>query len=94
MTLDPLFDFGEVVVVTAGARGLDYGPTTLVDTISAGSFLTDIANAWEPGTGEAMPNDAGRSGQPSEIGTAALMAASNASSFPAGALLRVDGDQR
>lgn len=72
----------------------EYAPKVRVNTISAGPFLTDIAEAWEPQRRERQPVALGRPGNPPEIVTAALMLASPASSFTTGALLRVDGGQR
>ncbi len=72
----------------------EYGPKVRVNTISAGPFLTDIAEAWAPKKREKQPVALGRPGEPGEIVTAALMLASPASSFTTGALLRVDGGQR
>lgn len=71
----------------------EYGPKVRVNTISAGPFLTDIAEAWEPERREAQPVALGRPGNPPEIVTAALMLASPASSYTTGALVRVDGGQ-
>jgi NAD(P)-dependent dehydrogenase (short-subunit alcohol dehydrogenase family) len=72
----------------------EYAPKVRVNTISAGPFLTDIAEAWEPHRREKQPVAIGRPGHPPEIVTAALMMASPASSYTTGALLRVDGGQR
>jgi NAD(P)-dependent dehydrogenase (short-subunit alcohol dehydrogenase family) len=72
----------------------EYSPKVRVNTISAGPFLTDIANAWTPEARESQPNPLGRPGNPAEIITAALMLASPASSFTTGALIRVDGGQQ
>lgn len=72
----------------------EYAPKVRVNTISAGPFLTDIAEAWDPKRREKQPVAIGRPGNPKEIVTAALMLASPASSFTTGALLRVDGGQR
>ena len=72
----------------------EYAPKVRVNTISAGPFLTDIADAWDPKRREKQPVAIGRPGNPEEIVTAALMLASPSSSFTTGALLRVDGGQR
>jgi NAD(P)-dependent dehydrogenase (short-subunit alcohol dehydrogenase family) len=72
----------------------EYGPKVRVNTISAGPFLTDIAEAWDAKRREKQPVAVGRPGHPPEIVTAALMLASPASSFTTGALVRVDGGQR
>jgi NAD(P)-dependent dehydrogenase (short-subunit alcohol dehydrogenase family) len=72
----------------------EYAPKVRVNTISAGPFLTDIAEAWDPKSREKQPVAIGRPGNPQEIVTAALMLASPASSFTTGALVRVDGGQQ
>ena len=72
----------------------EYGPKVRVNTISAGPFLTDIANAWTPEARERSDNALGRPGLPEEIVTAALFLASPASSFTTGAIIRVDGGQQ
>jgi NAD(P)-dependent dehydrogenase (short-subunit alcohol dehydrogenase family) len=72
----------------------EYAPKVRVNTISAGPFLTDIAEAWNPKSREKQPVAIGRPGNPQEIVTAALMLASPASSFTTGALIRVDGGQQ
>ena len=59
----------------------EYAPNVRVNTISAGPFLTDIAEAWDPNRREKQPVAIGRPGNPTEIVTAALMLASPASSF-------------
>lgn len=68
-----------------------YGPSVRVNVISAGPFLTDIANAWPEEMRQHQPNALGRAGKPDEIVTAALMLASPASGFTTGAIIRVDG---
>ena len=72
----------------------EYAPKVRVNTISAGPFLTDIAEAWDPQRREKQPVALGRPGNPEEIVTAALLLASPASSYTTGALLRVDGGPR
>jgi len=72
----------------------EYAPKVRVNTISAGPFLTDIAQAWDPAKRERQPVALGRPGRPEEIVTAALMLASPSSSYTTGALIRVDGGQR
>jgi NAD(P)-dependent dehydrogenase (short-subunit alcohol dehydrogenase family) len=69
----------------------EYGPKVRVNTISAGPFLTDIANAWTPQARETANNALGRPGRPEEVVTTALYLASPASSFTTGAIVRVDG---
>jgi NAD(P)-dependent dehydrogenase (short-subunit alcohol dehydrogenase family) len=72
----------------------EYGPKVRVNSISAGPFLTDIANAWTPQARERADNALGRPGRPEEIVTAALFLASPMSSFTTGAVVRVDGGQQ
>lgn len=69
----------------------EFGPQVRVNTISAGPFLTDIAEAWPEEARRSARSAAGRPGRPEEIVTTALYLASPASSFTTGALLRVDG---
>lgn len=69
----------------------EYAPRVRVNTLSAGPFLTDIANAWTPQARETAPNALGRPGRPEEVVTSALYLASPASSYTTGTLLRVDG---
>jgi NAD(P)-dependent dehydrogenase (short-subunit alcohol dehydrogenase family) len=70
---------------------LEFGPRVRVNTISAGPFLTDIADHWPDKETRDWGNAAGRAGLPGEIVTAALYLASPASSFTSGSLIRVDG---
>ena len=70
---------------------LEYGPKVRVNTISAGPFLTDIADHWPAQQRERAPSALGRPGRPEEIVTTALYLASPASSFTTGSLVRVDG---
>jgi NAD(P)-dependent dehydrogenase (short-subunit alcohol dehydrogenase family) len=70
---------------------LEYAPTVRVNTISAGPFLTDIAEAWAPESRQSTRSAIGHPGQPSEIVTTALYLASPATSYTTGALIRVDG---
>jgi len=69
----------------------EYAPKVRVNTISAGPFLTDIADAWPEENRRSSNNALGRPGRPEEVVTAALYLASPASSFTTGAILRVDG---
>jgi NAD(P)-dependent dehydrogenase (short-subunit alcohol dehydrogenase family) len=69
----------------------EYGPKVRVNTLSAGPFLTSIAEAWSPEARETARNALGRPGQPHEVVTSALYLASPASSYTTGTLLRVDG---
>ncbi len=72
-----------------------YGPTVRVNSIVAGTFLTDVSKAWdmEAFARRAGTFAAGRAGEPSEIVGAALYLASAASSYTTGSLLTVDGGQ-
>ncbi|NNC71557.1 MAG: SDR family oxidoreductase [Sphingomonadaceae bacterium] len=72
----------------------EYAPKVRVNTIAAGPFLTDIAEAWDEEARETQPVALGRPGNPEEIVTAALMLASPSSSYTTGAILRVDGGGR
>ena len=56
-----------------------------VNTISAGPFLTDIAEAWPEAARTHAPSAIGRPGRPEEIVTTALYLASPASSYTNGA---------
>jgi NAD(P)-dependent dehydrogenase (short-subunit alcohol dehydrogenase family) len=69
----------------------EYGPTVRVNTLSAGPFLTDVANAWPAQAREHFDNALGRPGRPQEIILAALYLASPFASFTTGSLVRVDG---
>lgn len=69
----------------------EYAPKVRVNAISAGPFLTDIANAWTPEARERADNALGRPGRPEEVVTTALYLASPMSSFTTGAIVRVDG---
>jgi NAD(P)-dependent dehydrogenase (short-subunit alcohol dehydrogenase family) len=69
----------------------EYGPKVRVNTLSAGPFLTDIANAWTDEAREKADNALGRPGRPEEVVTTALYLASPKSSFTTGAIVRVDG---
>jgi NAD(P)-dependent dehydrogenase (short-subunit alcohol dehydrogenase family) len=72
---------------------LEFGPTVRVNTISAGPFLTDIADHWPEEDRKRSRSAVGRPGRPEEIVTTALYLASPASSFTNGAVIRVDGGQ-
>ena len=69
----------------------EYAPKVRVNTLSAGPFLTDIANAWTEAARRTAANALGRPGRPEEVVTTALYLASPASSFTTGAIVRVDG---
>jgi NAD(P)-dependent dehydrogenase (short-subunit alcohol dehydrogenase family) len=69
----------------------EFAPHVRVNTISAGPFLTDIADAWPEENRRTARSATGRPGRPEEIVTTALYLASPASSFTNGALIRVDG---
>jgi len=70
---------------------LEYGPTVRVNTLSAGPFLTDIADSWPEERRQSAQSAIGRPGEPEEVVTTALYLASPASSYTTGALVRVDG---
>ncbi|MGL5839302.1 MAG: SDR family NAD(P)-dependent oxidoreductase [Sphingorhabdus sp.] len=69
----------------------EYGPKVRVNTLSAGPFLTDIAQAWSAEMRERQPNARGRPGDPEDIITSALFLASRSSRNVTGALVRCDG---
>ena len=79
-------------VLTTGFA-LALGPEVRVNTLMAGPFLTDIAQAWDMDAfnkgAKAFPLK--RAGQPEEVVGAALYLASPSASFTTGALLTVDG---
>jgi len=72
-----------------------YGPTVRVNSIVAGTFLTDVSKAWDMDAFAARTATfaSGRAGQPEEIVGAALYLASAASTYTTGSLLTVDGGQ-
>ncbi|MCK8669759.1 SDR family NAD(P)-dependent oxidoreductase [Rhodococcus sp. NPDC003382] len=74
-----------------GVFAREFGPTVRVNTISAGPFLTDIADAWPEESRRSTRSAIGRPGQPEEIVTTALYLASPASSYTTGSFVRVDG---
>lgn len=69
----------------------EFAPKVRVNTISPGTFRTDIAKAWPPELEEKVPVAMGRYGEPEEIVSTALYLASDASSYTTGAIIRVDG---
>jgi NAD(P)-dependent dehydrogenase (short-subunit alcohol dehydrogenase family) len=71
----------------------DLGPEVRVNTIMAGPFFTDIADAWDLDEFDSRARHfpLQRGGQPDEIVGAALYFASDASSFTTGTVLPVDG---
>ena len=77
-----------------GSMAKEYAPKVRVNCIQAGPFLTDIAEAWDAESRETQPVALGRPGKAEEIVTAALMLASDNSSYTTGAILRVDGGPR
>lgn len=89
--------FGPYSGAKAGLNALthvfarEFGPTVRVNTISAGPFLTDIADAWPEEARQTSRSAIGRPGEPSEIVTTALYLASPASSYTTTSLIRVDG---
>jgi len=72
-----------------------FAPAVRVNTIVAGTFLTDISKAWDMDafTRRAETFAARRGGEPDEIVGAALYLASDASSYTTGSMLTVDGGQ-
>jgi NAD(P)-dependent dehydrogenase (short-subunit alcohol dehydrogenase family) len=89
--------FGPYSGAKAGLNALtqvfarEYAPKVRVNTISAGPFLTDIAESWPEEARRTTRSAAGRPGDPSEIVTTALYLASPASSYTTASLIRVDG---
>jgi len=70
-------------------------PAVRVNTIVAGTFLTDISKSWdmEAFARRAETFAARRGGEPDEIVGAALYLASDASTYTTGSMLTVDGGQ-
>jgi NAD(P)-dependent dehydrogenase (short-subunit alcohol dehydrogenase family) len=74
------------------AEGL--GPAVRVNTLMPGTFMTDIAKAWDIDAVKQERKKATalqRVGMPPEIIGAALFLASDASSYTSGSIVRVDG---
>ncbi|MEY2925811.1 MAG: hypothetical protein RL367_288, partial [Pseudomonadota bacterium] len=69
----------------------EYAPKVRVNTLSAGPFLTDIANSWTEEARASTPSPRGRPGDPQDIITSALFLASPASINVTGAMVRCDG---
>jgi NAD(P)-dependent dehydrogenase (short-subunit alcohol dehydrogenase family) len=71
------------------------GPSVRVNTILAGTFLTDVSKSWDADAFAARAQRFAlkRGGQPDEIVGAALYLASDASSYTTGAIIPVDGGQ-
>jgi NAD(P)-dependent dehydrogenase (short-subunit alcohol dehydrogenase family) len=69
----------------------EYGPNVRVNTLSAGPFLTDVAEHWSEEARTTTQSSLGRPGRPEEVVTTALYLASPHSSFTTAALIRVDG---
>jgi len=69
----------------------EYAPKVRVNVISAGSFLTDIAEHWTDKEAMAQRAALKRIGDPREIVGTALYLASEMASYTTGANIRVDG---
>jgi NAD(P)-dependent dehydrogenase (short-subunit alcohol dehydrogenase family) len=69
----------------------EYAPKVRVNTLSAGPFLTDIANAWTEEARASTPSPRGRPADPEDIVTSALFLASPASLNVTGGIVRCDG---
>ncbi len=70
------------------------GPYVRVNTLMAGPFLTDISKSWNLDQATENPFaqlSLQRAGDPDEIVGAAMLLASDASSFSTGSIVRVDG---
>ncbi|CAN5701101.1 glucose 1-dehydrogenase [soil metagenome] len=89
--------FGPYSASKAGLNALtqvfarEYGPSVRVNTISAGPFLTEIADHWAAEDRAHTRSAIGRPGRPDEIVSTALYLAGPGSSYVTGALIRVDG---
>ena len=69
----------------------EYAPKVRVNTLSPGTFKTDIAKHWADKGEGPMPTARGWAGNPEDIVTAALFLASPASINVTGSLVRCDG---
>jgi NAD(P)-dependent dehydrogenase (short-subunit alcohol dehydrogenase family) len=94
--------YARVIPYAASKAGLNamtlalahsFGSDVRVNSIMAGPFETDVAQAWSPEmrATRTAALAAGRIGQPDEIVGAVVYLASDASSFTTGAILTVDG---
>ena len=78
----------------AGGMARAFAPHVRVNTIVAGTFLTDISKAWDMDAFERFAETGiplGRGGRPEEIVGAALYLASDASSHTNGTAIVIDG---
>jgi NAD(P)-dependent dehydrogenase (short-subunit alcohol dehydrogenase family) len=87
---------GAKAALNAMSAGLaqGFGPAVRVNILMPGTFMTDIAKAWDMDAVNADRKRATalqRVGMPPEIIGAALFLASDASSYTTGSIIRVDG---
>jgi len=81
-----------VNAMTAAFAGA-FGPNVRVNAIAPGTFLTDIAKAWDMDAFDRLAQDfpLERGGRPDEIAGLALYLASDASSYVSGSTIVIDG---